>query len=215
MTSGPDTDGTISGDSSGSANASGSASRRTTPARAQRGIEALGHPYVSGTIIGTIGASVFVLSNRGLLPPPWPLVSLILYVVVLAWYVWAVFLKPRVLPEPKFRPKAGLIYLASVIGMIALIQLGRLALEGLGRPDLGPAMIAVLVGLHFLPFAYAFRAPTFAILGWGMTIIGGLGLVVGALAGTWAAATAAVLTGLFMLVTMGADAQRGGERTPS
>lgn len=173
----------------------------------RRGVHALGHPYVEGTVIGGIGASVFVLSNRDLLTPPWPVVALAAYVVALGWYLWAVFVHPRVLPTPAVRRGALLIYLASVIGMIALIAAGRAALESLGRSELAPAMIAALVGLHFVPFGYGFGARVFTLLGWSIAALGAIDVLAGWFVGGWAAAAGAVLSGLWMLTLIGVDAQ--------
>lgn len=64
------------------------------------------------------------------------------------------------------------------------------------------------VGLHFLPFAAAFRAPVFRVLGAAVASVGVVGLVLGLLVGPSAAAEAAVVAGLVMLVLMTVDARR-------
>ncbi|MFV0459741.1 MAG: hypothetical protein ACK5MT_13330 [Actinomycetales bacterium] len=174
----------------------------------RRGLSTLGHPYVTGTVIGAIGASVFVLSNLGLLAPPWPSIALGGYLAALGWYLWTVFMRPRVLPVPQFRRGAGWIYLASVIAMIVGILLGRTGLEGIGRLDLAAAFIAALVGLHFIPFGYAFRAPVFYLLGSSLAVLGVVGVLLGALVGGSVAAGSAVLCGIVMLALMGWDAWR-------
>ncbi|WP_238348701.1 hypothetical protein [Ornithinimicrobium pratense] len=70
-----------------------------------------------------------------------------------------------------------------------------------------PALVALGVGLHFVPFAAAFRAPVFRTLGWLLAGIGLIGLVVGWLGtGATAAAAAAVTAGVVMLVVMGSGA---------
>ena len=176
----------------------------------QRPAISTGHPYVIGSMVGAVGATVFVLVNRGLLPDPWPLVALVAWVLALGAYVWRVLLSPAdSLPAGEQpHPRGWLIYLASVAGMILAIQVGRLLLAGADREGLGPALIAAAVGLHFLPFATAFRAPLFRTLG---LLVGGLGLVglaVGWFAGDTVAAAAAVLSGLVMLVTMTLGAGR-------
>ncbi|NLJ53494.1 MAG: hypothetical protein GX344_05090 [Intrasporangiaceae bacterium] len=103
-------------------------------------------------------------------------------------------------------PRALLVYAASVVGMIALIRLGRWFLGEQGRPELASAVIVISVGLHLLPFAAAFRAPVFRTLGWVMTALGVLGLMIGWLTTGTAAAAVAVITGVVMLVviTLGA-----------
>lgn len=175
------------------------------------------HPYILGSLIGAIGGTVFVLANRGQLPGPWPLLALIVWVLALAGYVWQVLLLPaRLLPEAKRpRSRAGLIYLAAVVGMIVAIQVARAVLVGADREGLMPAAIVVAVGLHFVPFASAFRAPIFLQLGLLLSAIGTIGLVWG-LTGDSAvpAAGAAVLAGLTMLVTMTLGARSGRATGP-
>ncbi|MDO5504272.1 MAG: hypothetical protein Q4G67_13990 [Actinomycetia bacterium] len=155
-----------------------------------------------GSIVGAIGATVFVLTNRDALPDPWPVIALVAWGAVLALYLRMVlFASTEQLPpagEPA--PRALLVYGASVVGMIALIQLGRWVLSQQGREELEPAVIVICVGLHLLPFAAAFRAPVFHTLGWVMTALGVLGLVIGWLTTGTAAAAAAVITGVVMLV---------------
>ncbi|KUG51151.1 hypothetical protein AVL62_12990 [Serinicoccus chungangensis] len=171
------------------------------------------HPYRIGSIIGLVGATVFVLVNRGALPGPWPVVALVGYVAALALYVWAVWVRPTSsLPagQPP-RRHAGLVYLGSVAGMLLVFALGRLVLAQADREELMPALVAAGVGLHLVPFAAAFRAPVFRTLGWLLAAIGVVGLVVGWLgAGAVAAAAAAVVAGVVMLLVMGLGALSGG-----
>ena len=62
--------------------------------------------------------------------------------------------------------------------------------------DLGLyALIALVVGLHFIPFAWAFRERMFYTLGSVLALLGGAGLLIGT--GT-SALTAAVGAGLMM-----------------
>jgi len=171
-----------------------------------RGVERLADPRVWGTTIGAAGATVFVLANRGQLGGSWPTATLIAWVSAVAAYVWLVFLLPRSFAAPQAPARrAGLIYLGSVVGMLVLIRLGTVLLDDAGRDGLRPALIVVAVGLHFLPFASAFRTPMFRVLGSTMVVLGTSGLVVGwAAGGTWAAA-AAVASGITMLVVIAAD----------
>lgn len=167
------------------------------------------HPYRLGSIIGLIGATVFVLVNRGALPGAWSTVALVTYVVAVAFYLWAVWLRPAsTLPAGQTpHPRAGLVYLASVAGMLLIFFIGRQVLASVDREPLMPALVAFGVGLHFVPFAAAFRAPVFRTLGWLLAGIGLVGLVIGWLgAEAVAAATAAVTAGIVMLVVMGSGA---------
>ena len=168
------------------------------------------HPQVLGGLVGAVGASVFVLVNRTRLADPWPAVALALWLVALAAYAWVALLRPRVLPDlEQPSPRAGAVYGAAVVGMLVLISGGSAVLRSTGHADLQPALVALAVGLHFLPFAAAFRAPVFRLLGAAVASVGAVGLGLGLLVGPWAAAAAAVVAGLVMLVLMTVDARRG------
>lgn len=196
------------GGAGGTAGAEGA--RDATGATApSRGVQQLLHPVVLGSIIGSAGASAFVHVNRGLLPGYGPTVALVAWAVALAVVVWVVLLRPRTLPRtPAPAPRAGLVYVAAVVGMLVLMSLGRLALAALGHEDLQPAVVVLAVGLHFVPFARAFRAPVFGTLGLVVAALGVLGLVAGLVAGAVLAAAAAVLTGLVMLAVIALDQLR-------
>ena len=173
------------------------------------------HPQVLGGLVGAVGASAFVLVNRTRLADPWPAVALALWALALAAYVWVALLRPRVLPdvEPP-SPRAGAVYGLAVVGMLLLIVAGSFFLRAAGHGDLQPALVALAVGLHFLPFAAAFRSPVFRVLGATVAGVGAAGLALGLLVGAWAAAGAAVLAGLLMLLVMTADARRGAGKRP-
>ncbi len=167
------------------------------------------HPQVLGGLVGAVGASTFVLVNRTLLPAPWPAVALALWVVAVAAYAWTALLRPRVLPALVApAPRAGVVYGCAVLAMIALIAAGGAVLRANGHADLRPALVALAVGLHFLPFAAAFRAPVFRVLGGAVATVGAAGIVLGLVAGPVWAPAAAVVAGLVMLAVMTADARR-------
>ena len=167
------------------------------------------HPQVLGGIVGAVGASAFVLANRTRLADPWPAVALVLWAVALGAFAWVALLRPRVLPAlERPSPGAGAVYGASVVGMFTLIAGGSAVLRSTGHADLQPSWVALAVGLHFLPFAAAFRAPVFRLLGAAVAVVAASGLVLGLLLGAWAAAAAAVLAGLVMLAVMTLDAWR-------
>lgn len=178
-----------------------------------RGVQWLGHPEVSGSIIGAVGGTVFVLVNRGDLSGAWPTVALAAWVVAAAAYVWTTFVRVREVPAlPRPWRGAGLVYVGSVLGMLGFIAGGAAVLRSVGMPEAQVALVVTGVGLHFLPFAWAFRAPVFRVLGWAMTCIGLAGVAATAAAGGGAASTAAVLAGLAMFIVMTALALR---RVPS
>ncbi|MBR7742530.1 hypothetical protein KC207_04410 [Phycicoccus sp. BSK3Z-2] len=177
--------------------------------RPHRGIHHLLHPQVLGVIIGASGASAFVHVNRVLLPDPWPALAVAAWALALALCAWAVLLRRRRLrdlePPGRF---AGLVYTGSVLGMLAAFAVGRVALDAAGRPELMPGVVVLAVGLHFVPFASAFDAPVFGVLGWTLAGLGVLGLALGWVVGAEAVAAAAVLTGVAMLALMAVDALR-------
>lgn len=176
---------------------------------ATRGIGRLQDPRTTGAIVGAVGGSAFVLVNRGSLPDVLPGFALAAWVVALAGWAWFVLARPRTFaPLPAPSPRAGAVYGGSVVAMLVLIFGSARLLTATDHPGLVPAAVAVAVGLHFVPFARAFGAPVFGVLGWTMAGIGGVGLVAG-LVGVGAAGSAsAVVAGLAMIVLVAADAAR-------
>jgi hypothetical protein len=186
-----------------------SVSQIETPARGERerGLQRTNDPRVFGVVVGMAGATVFVLVNRVQLPEPWPMVALMAWLLTLGACVGAALVRRRgFAPLPRPRPRAAGVYGASVVGMALLVVCGAQVLTRLGDGGLVPALVALAVGLHFVPFARAFHAPVFTGLGWGMAGLGGLGLLLGAAWTPVAAPAAAVLAGLTMLVLMTVDA---------
>lgn len=178
-----------------------------------RGAERLWHPGVWGTIVGAAGATVFVMANRGSLSAPWPSVALLAWMVALLAYVFCVFIRQRTLPEiDDVGRRAGVVYLASVVGMLVLIRVGSALLPDSRVAELRPALTVIAVGLHFLPFAKAFHTPMFTVLGSLMTVLGASGLGLGWWWDEGAAAASAVVTGVVMLVVIAVDAARGVPR---
>jgi hypothetical protein len=98
-------------------------------------------------------------------------------------------------------------YAGCVIGELGLIAVGTRALAATGHGDLRPALIAAVVGLHFIPFSWAFRERMFLWLGGLVALTGSAGLVAGALGVPHAAPVAAVIAGLLMLVVLTLYAQ--------
>lgn len=183
------------------------ADRRLARDTGVRGIQRVWDPRVWGTVVGAVGATVFVLENRVELPAPWPTLALLAWGLALAAYLWQVFVVRRDFgPMEPVGRGAGLVYLASVVGMLVLIRLGTAFVDAGDKPGLQPAVIVVAVGLHFLPFAAAFHTPMFTRLGATMAVIGALGLGLGWLVDPRWAPAAAVLVGVVMLVMIAADA---------
>jgi hypothetical protein len=168
-----------------------------------RGVERAADPRVWGSAIGAAGGCVFVLANRGALASPAAAVALVACVAALAFYVWRVWWRRRSFPPPAPVSRwAGLVYLASVAGMLVLIRLGRVAL-GDAHDDVVPGVIVVAVGLHLWPFARAYRTPMFARLGLVLVALGVLALLLGLAWTATATSAVVVLAGLAMLLLIG------------
>lgn len=166
--------------------------------------------YRLGSTIGLIGGAVFVLVNRTALPPLASTAALVCWIVLLMGAIWAVWIRraPQSADPLPPRPRAGLAYGLACAGMVLLIVAGSNALRLWDMAGAIPPLVAAAVGLHFLPFAQAFRAPFFTLLGLAMTVIGGVGFVLAFVVGVTWAASAAVLAGLVMTGLIAYDAAR-------
>jgi len=156
-----------------------------------------------GSLIGMSGGLAFIGSYSSALgsavsAPAWVVGVVLVVAALFAHYVRPVGLGP--LARPRLFALAG--YGACVVGELALIALGSRALTARGHADLRPALIAAVVGLHFIPFAWAFGERMFYWLGGLLLILGGVGLVVGASGVAHAAEALAVAGGLAMLVVI-------------
>lgn len=132
-----------------------------------------------GSLVGVVGGLVFVLVNAGALPG------------ALVWRVLAVAAAVVVVALLATRPVAGAgppsrealrTYLVSVGLMVVAIPVGAAVLGALGEERLVLPWVVVVVGAHFVPFASAFAAPVFRLLGLALVAIGAVGAVA-ALAG--------------------------------
>ena len=112
-----------------------------------------------------------------------------------AHYVRPVPLGPLARP----RPLALVTYCGCVLAELGLIAVGSRALTAAQHLELQPALIAAVVGLHFLPFAWAFHERMFLHLGAAVAVIGAAGLLAGAVGVPHAADAMAVVAGLVML----------------
>lgn len=184
-----------------------SPNQSTRPAATRRYGPEVGEPPLLvdprrwGALIGLIGGVVFIGSYTSVLGTAvstfaWVAGLVLVLAALSALYVWPVSLGPLVRPSPL----ALATYGACVAGELVLINLGSRALTAAGDGDLRPALIAAVVGLHFIPFAWAFGERMFFWLGGLVSVLGLAGLVTGAMGVAHAAETLAVLAGLVMLV---------------
>jgi hypothetical protein len=157
-------------------------------------------PRRIGSLVGLVGGMVFVGSYSAALGPVVSAVAWAAGLVGVAGALIAHYVRPVPLgPLPRLSPVGMLIYLACVAGELALIAAGSRALLSADRGELQPALIATVVGLHFIPFALAFRERMFYLLGGAVAAVGAAGLLVGAIGVSRAADAAAVLAGLVMI----------------
>ncbi|WP_298253782.1 DUF7010 family protein [uncultured Arthrobacter sp.] len=157
-------------------------------------------PRRTGTLIGLVGACVFVFSYTPGFSDPLSVVARIVVIAAVSATLWFLFVTPRFLGP--FIPPRGWhvgVYVLCVLGEFALIAGGSRWLETMGRLELRPALIALVVGLHFLPFAWAFKEHMFYTLGGVLVLFGGLGLLIGTQA---SALGAAVGSGVIMALIL-------------
>ncbi len=146
---------------------------------------------------------MFVLSYSPPLGSAVRVTALVIGVCLALVALWYLYVRARALgPFREPRRTALLVYVACVLGELALIAVGSRLLMGLGRADLRPALIAAVVGLHFLPFAWAFGERMFYRLGIALLVLGTAGLVAGAVGVPHAGEAAAVLSGVVMLALL-------------
>lgn len=176
---------------------------------AVRGISALRHPVVSGGLIGVIGGTAFLFA--GLLgvssPTQGPLRGL---AAALATFTLAVILfRRRVLPELRPpAPGAARVYGVAVVVMLLLMPVTRLVAQALHAPTAQSALVAAVVGAHFLPFARVFHAPVFWWIGGSMVALGLGGALLAVLGMHVAGPAGAAAAGAAMLVIVAVQAFR-------
>ena len=179
------------------------------PAAARRYGPEAGEPALSvdprrwGSFIGLIGGLTFIGSYSSVLGAAvstvaWAAGVVLVLAALSAHYVWPVALGPMARPSRL----ALATYVACVAGELALINLGSRALTTAGDGELQPALIAAVVGLHFIPFAWAFHERMFFWLGGLVCVLGATGLLAGAMGVGHGAEAAAVLAGLVMLIVI-------------
>lgn len=89
--------------------------------------------------------------------------------------------------------------------MLALLPVTRLVALALDAPTAQIALVAAVVGSHFLPFARAFQAPVFWWIGGAMAVLGLAGAVLAALGDPVAGPAGAAAAGAAMLVIVAAQ----------
>ncbi|MDQ2737808.1 MAG: hypothetical protein M3Y35_04120 [Actinomycetota bacterium] len=153
-----------------------------------------------GSLIGLAGGLLFIGSYSAAFGHAVWIGGWIAGLALVAAALTAHYIRPVPLgPLTRPRPASLAIYGVCVIGELAAINLGSRALTAGGHDELRPALIAAVVGLHFIPFAWAFGERMFYWLGGLVASLGALGLVAGFMRTPHAADAAAVAAGLVML----------------
>lgn len=154
-----------------------------------------------GSLIGLAGGLVFVVSYSAALSHAVRISGWVAGSVLAAAALTAHYLRPVPLgPLTRPKPAALAIYGVCVIGELAAINLGSRALTAAGHDDVRPALIAAVVGLHFIPFAWTFGERMFSWLGGLVATLGAAGLAAGFMGIPRAADAAAVTAGLVMMI---------------
>ncbi|RMB61463.1 hypothetical protein EAX62_02110 [Tessaracoccus antarcticus] len=156
-----------------------------------------------GSLIGLAGGMWFIAGYSPSLGPVVSVAALIAGLGLVGAALFFHYVRPVAL-GPLARPglMALLTYGACVVGELVLISLGSQGLTATGHADLRPALIAAVVGLHFIPFAWAFGERMFYLLGSLVAALGTVGLLVGVMGVPRAADAMAVTAGLVMQVVI-------------
>ena len=156
-----------------------------------------------GALIGVAGGLVFVLAYAPALGTVAYVVAAVLAVGLAVLVLVGLYLRPASLGPLREPSRTALaVYGGCVVGELLLIALGSRLLTSFGQDGLRPALIATVVGLHFLPFAWAFGERVFVPLGSALVVLGVLGMISGAVVGTTSASFAAVLAGVTILAIL-------------
>ena len=153
-----------------------------------RGIGHLRHPVVSGGLIGVIGGGAFLFGGIAGLPAEHQGTLRGVAVSLISFTLVVVLLRRRVLPTVP-PPARGALR----------VYVTRLVAFGLDAPTAQIALVAAVVGGHFLPFARAFQAPVFWWIGGAMAVLGLAGAVLAALGDPVAGPAGAAAAGAAML----------------
>jgi hypothetical protein len=160
-------------------------------------------------MIAAIAGLVFVFVNGGALPSGIAAavrgLGVVAFIAVMTLVVLRRRGEQRSAPAPDQR--AWRTYWSMVILEVILLPIGSVTLSRLSHPELGVAWVALVVGVHFLPFAKAFDVPDFRLLAWTMIV---LALIGGVLAVAVSAAAGAVVAGVLSGVALFAFALRYG-----
>lgn len=99
-------------------------------------------------------------------------------------------------PPPAVRRRFARV---NAVQWLAIVLAGMGARKS-GVPELVPALVSLIVGVHFLPLAPLFRQPRFRLTGALLIAVGAAGCVIGLAGGT--ASTVQVTVGLAVALVL-------------
>ncbi|MCV7567039.1 hypothetical protein SAMN04487849_11330 [Micrococcus luteus] len=171
-----------------------------------RGIGHLRHPAVSGGLIGVIGGGAFLFGGIAGLPAEHRATLRGIAISLISFTLVVVLLRRRMLPTVPTPARGALrVYGIAVVAMLAFLPVTRLVALALDAPTAQIALVAAVVGGHFLPFARAFQAPVFWWIGGAMAALGLAGAALAALGDPVAGPAGAAAAGVAMLVIVAAQ----------
>jgi hypothetical protein len=138
----------------------------------------------TGSLVGVVFGLVFIEVNSGGLPGSWPLVvrvaGAVVAAVLLAGVIW-VARKGEVQGEVPAGGFVGRRYW-TIVGLEGLALFGGLVVINrvFERPDFAVPWIAVVVGVHFIELARAWRITLHLWLGIAQTVLGLAGFALAA-----------------------------------
>jgi len=175
-------------------------------------------PVTSGRtarLIGSVFGLVFIMVNAGMAGSPWSWVFRGAGVVAATGVGWALARRPETDLEP--RTAAVRVYWWCVVAEVVALFAGTRLLDANGHGEYGVAWVAFVVGLHFLPFSWAWRHPEFRWLGIALMTLATIGAVLGVIGAGDAsiALVAGVGSGFVLLGYAGAGGRSAGSSSRS
>lgn len=132
-----------------------------------------------GSLIGAIGGMMFVLINAGALGSPLSVVLRVLEALLLLATIWCAVVRSRGATDdgPPSRSALRTYWICVAAEVVAIIAGAQVFIRVLGRPELSLVWVVFVLGVHFVPFAWAFGFTRFAVLGvvlMAVAVVGGL-----------------------------------------
>lgn len=166
---------------------------------------------LTARFIGACFGLAFVLANASDVPAPLSWLIRALGVVLFV----GVCVRLRSAGEVRVQPRRSAIgvYWTSVVLEVAALVVGTRILATHGQGEYGVAWTAFIVGVHFVPFAWAFRQPAFRPLAVTLIALGVAGAAVGLVGGggTGIAVVAGLGSGLALLIFAAAPSSSRGK----